>query len=513
MAFPKSQAMTDLTRTFDILVVGGGINGVGIACDAAGRGLDVLLCEQGDLGGCTSSASSKMIHGGLRYLEHYEFRLVREALSEREVLYAKAPHLIRPMRLLLPYVNAARPAWMIRIGLFLYDHLSARQTLPGCDSVDLKTHAAGSILRPEITLAFAYSDCRVDDARLVIANAMAARNHGATIRPRHRVLHAERRINRWHATLKNTDNGEISEVTSKVLINAAGPEVETFLNKAMRKPEANRVRLVKGSHIVVPRVFDGPEAFIFQNTDGRVIFVIPFQEQFSLIGTTDVPVETPEEGRQITAAETAYLCDSVNSYLREPITAEQVVWSYAGVRPLFDDGKNDPSDVTRDYILELDAPVTGAPLLSVFGGKLTTYRRLAEAVLEEIASFFPDLGPPWTAHEPLPGGDMGIADLPPRLAELEAAYPEIPKPLLNGLLDRHGTTANAILGDARTLGDLGENFGAGLTAREVDHMIANEWASTCDDILWRRSKAGLHLNPEGQEALKKHMAKKASKAA
>ena len=429
------------------------------------------------------------------------------------MLYNKAPHLIRPLRLILPHVNTARPAWMIRLGLFLYDHLSSRQTLPGCESINLKNHAAGEVLSPDITKAFAYSDCRVDDSRLVIANAMAARDLGATIRPRHKVLHAERRISRWHVTIKNTKNGEISKITTKILVNAAGPEVETFLNKAMRKPDQHRVRLVKGSHIVVPRVFDGPEAFIFQNTDGRVIFVIPFEHRFSLIGTTDVSVDRPADGAQITTEETEYLCASVNRYLRRSITATDVVWSFAGVRPLFDDGKNNPSAVTRDYILELNAPDTGAPMLSVFGGKITTYRRLAENAMEKIAPFFPNLGPPWTAGTPLPGGDMGIGNSEVYLAELKAAYPKIDGHVLSGLIDRHGSQADIVLGDARTQNDLGKNFGAGLTAREVDHMIAHEWARTGEDILWRRTKAGLHLDTVAHQSLEIYMAKQVSQAA
>ena len=505
--------MADFSHIFDVLIVGGGINGAGIAADAAGRGLHVLLCEKDDLGASTSSASSKMIHGGLRYLEHYEFRLVREALSEREVLHKKAPHLIRPLRLLLPHTNMARPAWMVRLGLFIYDHLSSRQTLPGCESIRLGAHPAGRILAEDITKAFAYSDCRVDDSRLVIANAMAANNLGADICPRHKVLHAERRINRWHVTIRNVETGEIINAVSRTLINAVGPEVETFLHRAMRKPAQTRVRLVKGSHIVVPAVYGGPEAFLFQHTDGRVIFVIPFEGRYSLIGTTDVPVDSPRDAVAISPDETAYLCDAVNRYLRKSISADDVVWSFAGVRPLFDDGSDTPSSVTRDYTLELDAPETGAPLLSVFGGKITTYRCLAESVMARIAPFFPGFGPAWTEASPLPGGDIGAGTFDAFRDGLHTSYPGIDPQIIDALADRHGGNTEAVLGDARVSEDLGEHFGDGLTAHEIDHMLAHEWARTAEDILWRRTKAGLHLDQEARHALQSHLDTCASKAA
>jgi len=503
----------DLTRIFDLLVVGGGINGAGIACDAAGRGLGVLLCEAGDIGGRTSSASSKMIHGGLRYLEHYEFRLVRESLAEREVLLAKAPHLIKPLRVLLPHAHTLRPAWMIRLGLFLYDNLSRRVSLPGCQGIDLRRHAAGQVLVPDIRKAFAYSDCMADDSRLVLANAMAARELGAEILPRHRVLHAERRINRWHVTIEDTNSGETMEAVAKVLVNAAGPEVETFLNRATRGADRNHVRLVKGSHIVVPRLYDGPEAFLLQNPDGRVIFVIPFEDRFSLIGTTDVPIDDVADGWRIEGSETEYLCESIGRYFRQPISADDVVWSFAGVRPLYDDGQSDPSDVTRDYVLELEAPETGAPLLSVFGGKLTTYRRLAEAVLDELAPHLTGMGEAWTATKPLPGGDLGAEGIDGLRAELAREYPDMDAAIRDAVAVRHGGLAREVLGDARETADLGRQFGLGLTAREVDYMMAREWAETVDDVIWRRTKAGLQMGADDRSALAEHMAAQARRAA
>ncbi len=499
-----------LTRIFDAIVIGGGINGAGIACDAAGRGLSVLLCEQGDLGARTSSASSKMIHGGLRYLEHYEFRLVRESLAEREVLLAKAPHLIEPLRLILPHAHTQRPAWLIRLGLFLYDSLSRRQSLPGCEKFALAEHPAGKVLDPGIRTAFAYSDCRVDDARLVVANALSARDNGAQILTRHRVIHAERKNNRWQVTVRNIETGETVDVAARAVINAAGAQVEEVLGKTEMAPKRSRIRLVKGSHIVVPRLYDGPEAFLLQNPDGRVIFVIPFEDRFSLIGTTDVAVKNADEGGSISDAETAYLCQSVSRYFRQPLNPADVAWSFAGVRPLFDDGNSDPSAVTRDYVLELDAPGTGAPLLSVFGGKITTYRRLAEAALAELAPHFPEMGGPWTATSVLAGGGTDPRTL---FDELSRDHPKIDPDIILGLVRRHGTGARLILGEALTTKDLGQTFGAGLTAREVDYLVGEEWARTADDILWRRTKAGLHLTPDKVKALEDHIAARARTAA
>ena len=506
--------MTDLSREYDLLVVGGGINGAGIACDAAGRGLSVLLCEQGDLAGETSSASSKMIHGGLRYLEHFEFRLVREALAEREVLQARAPHLIKPLRVLLPHTSDARPAWMIRLGLFLYDHLSTRQTLPGCETIRLDEHPAGGILDPSIGKAFAYSDCWVDDARLVIGNAMAASDAGATILTRHRVEHCEARAKSWRASVRDVETSDTVGVAAKVLINAAGPRVEEFRRHVGRQGNGHHVRMVKGSHIVVPSVHDGPEALLLQNSDdGRVIFVLPFENRYSLIGTTDVGVASATDGRAITDEETAYLCTAVNRYLRRKISADDVVWSFAGVRPLLDDGHADPAAVTRDYSLELDTTSSGAVMLSVFGGKITTYRRLAEAALAKLAGHLPAMGPAWTATAALPGGDMAVGAGPDLAADLAAERPGIDQEMIAGLIARHGTLCAEVLGDAQATADLGEVFGGGLTAREIEYMVAREWAQTAEDIIWRRTKAGLAMDEKARRAVETYLDQRGRHAA
>ena len=493
-------------RVYDLVVIGGGINGSGIACDAAGRGLSVALCEQGDLAGQTSSASSKMIHGGLRYLENMEFRLVQEALQEREVLMRNAPHLIDPLRLIMPHAPDHRPAWMIRAGLFLYDYLGTRQTLPRSERFCLANHPAGKVLNPVFKSAFAYSDCRVDDSRLVIANALTARGNGADILTRHRMERAESRNGRWHITLRRMENGDRVKLTARALVNAAGTAIETVLNAATIPRNKTRVRMVKGSHIVVPRVFEGSEAFLLQNPDGRVIFVIPFERHFSMIGTTDIPVETPENGWAISAAETSYLCKSVNRYFQSQISPDDVTWSFSGVRSLFDDGEDDPSAVTRDYVLELEASPNTPPVLSVFGGKITTYRRLAEAAMDKLRPHFPGLGCAWTAYQPLAGGDFIAADKKALSNTLKVAYPKIPDYLLQALACRHGGWAARVLDNARKIEDLGPNFGGGLTGREVDYLMTEEWAETPEDILWRRTKAGLHMDAAGRQRLEDYMA-------
>ena len=496
--------MTDsnLPSHASVVVIGGGINGSGIACDAAGRGLSVALCEQGDLAGQTSSASSKMIHGGLRYLENMEFRLVQEALQEREVLMRNAPHLIDPLRLILPHAPGHRPAWMIRAGLFLYDYLGTRQKLPRSERFCLANHPAGQVLNPTFKSAFAYSDCRVDDSRLVIANALTARGNGANILTRHRMERAESQNGRWHITLRRMENGDRVKLTARALVNAAGTAVETILNAATTPRNKTRVRMVKGSHIVVPRIFTGPEAFLLQNPDSRVIFVIPFERHFSMIGTTDIPVETPENGWAINAAETIYLCESVNRYFQSQISPNDVTWSFSGVRSLFDDGEDDPSAVTRDYVLELEASPNTPPVLSVFGGKLTTYRRLAEAAVDRLRPHFPGLGGAWTAYQPLAGGE---ADKEALSNTLKVAYPKIPDYLLQALVCRHGGCAARVLDNAREIEDLGPDFGGGLTGREVDYLMTEEWAETPDDILWRRTKAGLYMDAAGRQRLEEYM--------
>ena len=468
---------------YDLLVIGGGINGAGIARDAAGRGLTVALVEAGDLAGATSSASSKLIHGGLRYLEQYEFRLVAEALAEREVLLRIAAHLARPMRFVVPHVPELRPRWMIRLGLFLYDHLARRSLLPGCERVRLDLAPYRGSLRPALRHGFAYSDGWVDDARLVIANAQDAATRGARVLVRTQLASARSGPGRWHARLST---GE--EVSAGAIVNAAGPWAKRVLNERLGRPSADELRLVKGSHIVLPRLYEGGHAFLLQNDDRRVVFMIPFEQRFTLVGTTDVPFPGDPGVACASEEEVDYLCRAVSRYLPREVRAPEVRWRFAGVRALYDDGSQDPSAVTRDYTLRLDAS-EGAPVVSVFGGKITTYRSLAEHVLDKLAPYFPAAGGRWTADAPLPGSDLASRE--EAFADLCARYPGIELEVLRGVFGRHGALAGAVLGD----GLLGENYGAGLTEREVRHFVEREWARSADDVLWRRTKAGLHLGP------------------
>jgi len=481
------------TRPFDLLVIGGGINGAGIARDAAGRGLSVVLVEKDDLAAHTSSASTKLIHGGLRYLEHYEFRLVAEALAEREVLLHVAPHIIEPLLFVLPHEPHLRPSWMIRAGLFLYDRLGGRMTLPKSFSVRLAGTRYGTGLKPRFRKGFVYADARVDDARLVVCNALDARARGSDIRVRTKLVAARRDNGLWHATLVD-DAGARSDVIARALVNAAGPWVRDVLGELSEVPIAAGVRHVKGSHIVVPRIHDAPHAYILQNADNRIVFVIPYQDAFSLIGTTDVPVEHYAHP-VISDEETYYLLTLANTYVERPLAASDIVWSYSGVRPLYDDGTSDPSAITRDYVLQLDAgrDAANAPVLSIFGGKITTYRKLAEAALAELRPFFPAMGPSWTHAAPLPGGDLPGGDRDAWLAELRQRYPALPADLLRALARRHGTRALAVLADTRSPADLGEDFGAELTEREIRYLQRDEWAVTADDVLWRRTKCGLAM--------------------
>jgi len=485
----------------DLLVIGGGINGVGIACDAAGRGLSVCLCEQDDLAGATSSASSKLIHGGLRYLEQYEFRLVREALGEREVMLSKAAHIIKPMRFILPHHHQVRPAWMVRLGLFLYDHLAAHPRLPNSEGIDLTRHAAGIPLKAGVDKGFAYADCWVDDARLVVFNAMQAAGLGATILTRTKLIEARRDNGLWWARLRDQQSGGEQIVQARALVNAAGPWVKEVLDEALDAATDKSVVLVKGSHIVTPRLHDGTQAYILQNPDRRVVFVIPYERDFSLIGTTDIPVEGDPARPGIDADEISYLCDSANRYFEKQISADDVVWSYSGIRPLFNDGEVDPSAVTREYVLDLDAPEGQAPVLSVFGGKITTYRSLAEQVLDKLGAFFPDMGPAWTATTPLPGGEMPDADFERFFAGVLETYPALDAQTLRPMARRHGVLLHRVLAAVATPEDLGRDFGGGLFGCEVDYFLAHEWARTAEDILWRRTKAGLHMDAAQRAAL------------
>ena len=475
---------------YDLLVVGGGINGTGIARDAAGRGLSVLLCERNDLGSATSSASSKLIHGGLRYLEHYEFRLVAEALREREILLRCAPHLVRPMRFVMPHVPALRPAWMIRAGLFLYDCLARRQTLPGSHRVDLRKAPYSAGLKPGLEAGFIYSDCRVDDARLVIANALAAAELDVRVSTHTTCTGAVRTGRVWCVRLREADGRE-SEVAARVIVNASGPWAHDFLAGTLREPTPYRLKLVQGSHIVVPRLYEGEHAFILQNDDRRVVFVYPYEGRYTLIGTTEIECSGEPAACKASEAEVAYLCRAANRYFARALSAQDVVWRYCGIRPLLDDGSSDPSAITRDYVLRVDGDRGVAPVLSVFGGKITTYRRLAERALEVLAPWFPGMRGPWTATAPLPGGER--CEQGSVLDALSARYPGLPPALVATLVGRHGTRTGELLGEAGSLSALGEHLGADLYAREVDYFVMHEWARTGEDVLWRRTKCGLHL--------------------
>ncbi len=496
---------------FDLLVIGGGINGAGIACDAAGRGLSVILCEQNDLASATSSASSKLIHGGLRYLEYGEFRLVREALLEREVLLAKAPHIIRPLRFVLPHRHTTRPAWFIRTGLFIYDFMGRNQQLPDSEGLDLTRHAAGQPLKPENRRGFEYSDCWADDARLVVLNALSAEQNGARICTRTRVIHAKRAFGHWVVRIENSQTGDQETVRARALINAGGPWVRDVLDNVVALPGTSRVRLVKGSHLVVPRLYDGDQAYILQNPDRRIIFVIPYEGKFSLVGTTDIGFDADPANVTMDGSEADYLCKCVNRYFKKSISPKDIVWSYSGVRPLFDDASDNPSAVTREYVLELDASEGNAPLLSVFGGKLTTYRSLAEQVMDKIRRFFPHMGESWTWSAPLPGGDVPGASFEHLISDLETAYPQLDAEFLMRLARRHGTRTYDVLGDAKNESDLGRDFGAGLFAREVEFLAEHEWATTAEDVLWRRTKCGLHLDDAAKTNLADYMAAMRSK--
>jgi glycerol-3-phosphate dehydrogenase len=489
----------------DLLVVGGGINGAAIARDAAGRGLSVVLCEQDDLGQHTSSASSKLIHGGLRYLEHLQFGLVHKALAERERLLESAPHIMRPLRFVMPQVPGQRPAWLLRAGLFLYDHLAYRSFLPGSEGIDLARHPAGPSLKAEYTRAFCFSDGWVDDARLVVLNALDAHEHGAAIFTRTRCSAVLRHPRHWEATLVHDDGHTLVE--ARCLVNAAGPWAARFLRAIAGIQAAPVLRLVKGSHIVVPRLFDHPNGYLFQHPDGRVVFALPFEGEFTLIGTTDLDYSGEPGEVAITPGETAYLCDLANRYFRRQIGPQDVVWSFAGVRPLLGDGPGSAAAASRDFRLATDS--VGAPLLSVLGGKITTSRVLAEQAMDWIAPALGRRTPAWTAHACLPGGDL-FGELPSRRSVLEfdcwmggrqQHYPWLPTALLTRYARAYGTRMDCMIGDRESLSELGEEVVPGLYAAEIDYLAKYEWASSADDILWRRSKLGLHVAPECARAL------------
>ncbi|MDQ6618610.1 MAG: glycerol-3-phosphate dehydrogenase [Pseudomonadota bacterium] len=488
-------------HTCDLLIVGGGINGAGIARDAAGRGLKVMLVEQNDLASATSSWSTKLIHGGLRYLEHFEFRLVRESLGEREVLLRAAPHLVAPLSFVLPHEPHLRPAWMIRTGLFLYDHLRQRESLPASFPVRLERSHWGAGLDPRFKRGFVYADARVDDSRLVIANVLAAHALGAKVAVRCRFKGAQRVGALWNCDTVDAQ-GHREQITARAIVNAAGPWVKHVRDTVNASPARENVRHVKGSHIVVPRVHGEEHAYILQNADKRIIFVIPYQERFSLIGTTDIAVDEYEHP-EISKQEIEYLLGIANSYLARALTPADIVWSFSGVRPLYDDGAADPSAITRDYVLKLD---TGsgrhaAPALSIYGGKLTTYRKLAEHALAELQPYFSGMKGRWTDSASLPGGDIPHADFAAFVGELTQRYAYLPGDVVRGIARRHGCRALDVLSDVRRSEDLGRNFGESLTAVEIDYLIREEWARTGEDVLWRRTKAGVGMTPGQRNAV------------
>ena len=483
-----------MSQPYDLLVIGGGINGAGIARDAAGRGLSVCLVEKDDLAQHTSSASTKLVHGGLRYLEHLEFRLVRESLIERERLLKIAPHIIWPLRFVLPHDKGLRPKWMLRLGLFMYDNLGGRKLLPPTKTVDLREPPHAKVLEERLVKGFEYSDCWVEDSRLVALNCVDAREHGADIRTRTECVALERGAESWEATLRS--DGCEEQIQARMLVNAAGPWVDNVLGRAIADESHENLRLVKGSHLIFPRLFDGEHCYIFQNKDDRIVFAIPYEREFTLVGTTDVGFEGDPSDIQISADEACYICDAVNEYLRVDVAPEQAVSSYAGVRPLYDDRSASNSTVTRDYVFELDRgdDDTDPALLSIFGGKITTYRKLAEHALEKLEVS----GQPWTATNPLPGGDIDAERYDAFVAEVAVRYDWLPESAVERLCRAYGTRVHVLLVDTQGLNDMGPHLGGDLYARELEYLVDQEFATSADDVLWRRSKLGLHLDEAAQ---------------
>ncbi|MFP7673407.1 glycerol-3-phosphate dehydrogenase [Marivita sp. S0852] len=516
----------DITAT-DLFIIGGGINGCGIARDAAGRGLSVTLAEMNDLASATSSSSTKLFHGGLRYLEYFEFRLVREALVEREVLLRAMPHISWPMRFILPYhkdmrfdsdtptsrllsvvmpwMKGRRPAWLIRLGLFMYDHLGGRKILPGTSTVSLNGTPEGAPLEDRFASAYEYSDCWVEDSRLVVLNARDAQARGATILTRTKVLSTRREGDLWCIETQNTENGETQIHHARMLVNAGGPWVGDIIHTKMRLNATEGVRLVRGSHIVTRRLYDHDKCYFFQGTDGRIIFAIPYETDFTLIGTTDAEHDDPSNPPTCTPEEQSYLLNFANQYFKQNLGNDDVVWTYSGVRPLYDDGASSATAATRDYTLKVDTQ-GGAPVLNVFGGKITTYRRLAETALEKIAEHLPDVSGKWTAGVPLPGGDFAVDGIEANVRQLADTYPFLSEFWARRLVRAYGTEAKDIAGDAKTITDMGRDFGATLTEAEVRWLMAHEFARTAEDVVWRRNKLGLRLSQDQIAALDRWMA-------
>ncbi|OEF30987.1 glycerol-3-phosphate dehydrogenase [Vibrio splendidus] len=507
MSAQQNNSNNSTSSTLDLIVIGGGINGAGIAADAAGRGLNVGLYEANDFASATSSASSKLIHGGLRYLEHYEFRLVSEALAEREVLLRKAPHVAQPMRFRLPHRPFLRPAWMIRCGLFLYDNLGKRTTLPGSKTVNL---AKSGLLKPEMKTGFEYSDCWVDDARMVLLNVLAAKENNAEVRNYCRVEKAHREGGIWHVTILDVMTNQRFERKAKALVNAAGPWVKQFFDDGLEQASPRNIRLIKGSHIVVPRIHDEPQAYILQNKDNRIVFMIPYLDKFSIIGTTDLEYKGDPRNVAIDDVEVDYLIDIVNQHFVKQLGREDVVWTYSGVRPLCDDESDSPQAITRDYTLELDAELDQAPLLSIFGGKLTTYRKLGEAALKKLEPHLTNMGAPWTANDTLPGGNFSCSR--EQLAKMiHTKYPWASEALLLRYVTQFGTYTWKLLEGADSEADLGIQFSSeahGVYQVEIDYLINEEMAMTDEDILWRRTKLGLYMSESEQQAVTDYLKEK-----
>ena len=499
-------SVSSAEQPYDLLVIGGGVNGTGILRDAAGRGLKALLCEKDDLASGTSSASTKLIHGGLRYLELYDFGLVRHALVEREVLLRSAPHIIWPLRFVLPHSPEQRPAWLIRLGLFLYDHLGGRKILPGSEAIDLRRHEAGGPILADFTKAFIYSDCWVQDSRLVVLNAMDAVERGAELATQTACVHARHEGGLWQVGLQHGPSGRARNVSARALVNTAGPWVTEVLNKRLGQNLTKEIRNVKGSHIVVRRLFAHDYPYIFQNLDKRIVFAIPYEGDFTLIGTTDVDYDGDLDTVAISDDETDYLCKAVNRYFETKIGPDDVVWSYAGVRPLFDDHAGSASQATRDYVLELEQQEGAPALLNVYGGKITTFRKLAEQAVGKLAGPLGFAAGPWTEGASLPGGDIAEADFDGFLAEQRGRYPWLPEALCRRYARNYGTRMGCLLKGRECLADLGEDFGATLFTAEVDYMVEQEFARRCEDILWRRSKLGLRVSEDGVMRLRAYLA-------
>jgi len=511
---PEATPPGDRAAPVDLAVIGGGINGCGVARDAAGRGLSVLLAEQDDLAQATSSASTKLFHGGLRYLEQYEFRLVREALAEREVLLKAMPHIAWPLRFVLPHHEGLRPAWLLRLGLFLYDRLGGRTLLPGTKTLDLRADPAGAPLKAAFTKGFEYSDCWVEDSRLVILNARDAADRGAQILTRTRLEDAAREDGLWRLRLRDRRGRTQRVVWARALVNAGGPWVQDLIRNRLHTRSDARIRLVRGSHIVTRKLFDHGRAYIFQQTDGRIVFAIPYERDFTLIGTTDAEHEGAPSDAVCTNAERDYLLNAVAGYFQRAPTVDDVVWRYSGVRPLYDDGRSSAAKATRDYALKIDRPNDDdAPLLNIFGGKITTYRRLAEAACAKLAPFFPQATGAWTAGAPLPGGDFPVDGVEALIDQLRGAHPYLAPDQARRLVRAYGTDAFAMLAGAERAADLGQDFGAGLSETELRWLARREWAQSADDALWRRSKLGLRIDEDGRAALEAWFAGRAGDGA